>query len=87
MNTTVSSIGDFRQVDFRNNDPASDPIEKYEVLAEHRKEKRFIDGDFLATFLDLDPRKKKLIEKQTGNKNLRELEGWIKSLSLTSISS
>ena len=53
MSKEIKSIGDFDQILFRMNDPKDDPYEKLELLDCHRFSKRFIDGDFVSTFINL----------------------------------
>jgi hypothetical protein len=59
MNQEISSSGDFENQNFRMNDPTNDPYEKLELLDQHKTSKRFIDGDFIASFTSL-PEKKQL---------------------------
>jgi hypothetical protein len=54
MNQELRSAGDFDQMAYRMNDPRDDPYEKLEILKTHQMTKRFIDGDFIETFSDLN---------------------------------
>lgn len=87
MSKEVKSIGDFDQINFRMNDPKEDPYEKLEILESNKLSKRFIDGDFISVFNNLNSGTQERIIKKVNayriNENPRNKEitiDWIKSV-------
>lgn len=87
MSREIKSIGDFDQIGFRMNDPKEDPYEKLELLDTHKLSKRFIDGDFISIFNNLNFETQERIIKKVNSyridENPRNKEitiDWIKSV-------
>ena len=85
MNNHIKTIGDFKQSEYRLNDPDEDLNEKYKLLPCHKRTKRFIDGDFLSSFFQCSKELQEVILEEARNVDIKLIEGWIKSLSLTSL--